>query len=174
LAVFTLESTFHRHLQVNLKSRYRCPLENRSNSTVWLVETIMTKGFIPLVSLVCLLSACGSSPGTSVSGMRVALSATSATVKAGGTPSGPITVSVTRSPGDTHYITCYLQNRDGTTVASGIRASWTPDNRFPNSSDSASLTVQVDKGFPVGPAPLRMYCFTKGPEATANFDLNVQ
>jgi hypothetical protein len=134
----------------------------------------MTKSFISLVLLVCTLSACGSSPGTSVSGMRVSLSAYSATVKAGGTPSGPITVSVTRSPGDTHYITCYLQNRDGTNVASGIRASWTPDNLFPNSSDSVTMTVQVDKGFPVGLAPLRMYCFTAGPEATTNFDLNVQ
>ncbi len=134
----------------------------------------MAKGFISLVALACLLSACGGSPGTSVSGMRVNLSATAATVKAGGPPSGPIIVSVTRSPGDTHYITCYLQNRDGTTVPSGIRASWTPDNLFPNSSDSASLTVQVDKGFPVGLAPLRTYCFTKVPEATANFDLNVQ
>jgi hypothetical protein len=134
----------------------------------------MIKLFIPLVLLVCLLIACGGSSGTSVSGMKVNLSAPSATVKAGGVPSAPITVSVTRSPGDTHYITCYLQNRDGTTVASGIRAIWTPDNLFPNSSDSVTMTVQVDKGFPVGLAPLRLYCFTKGPEATTNFDLNVQ
>jgi hypothetical protein len=134
----------------------------------------MTKRLIPFVVLIGILNACGGSPGTSVAGLKVTLSTYSATVKAGGPASGPITVSVTRSPGDTHYITCYLQNRDGSTIPSGIRTSWTPDNLFPNFSDSVTLTVQADKSFPIGPVALRMYCFTGVPEATTNFDLNVQ
>jgi hypothetical protein len=147
----------------------------------------MFNRLIPITALALIVTACGSGattpggtppPTPGQSGLKLTLSPTTATVKAGGPESSEITFTVTRDSRATGNVNCEILSGTGSAKPSGIDVTWLPGYigyAIPENANSASMQLSASSGTPnIGDVPLIVRCDANGQRADAKFTLTVK